>query len=225
MATYLKAQSEQNAPAAPADSGPPEGQTAAMMETGAKVYRTIARPAIRTRRGRAADLSAAGQQRSDRDAQPGQRHPHRRQRRLPAQHPRQPAPYGMPPFHQDLSDEQVAAVVTYIRQSWGNNATPTWPARGRALAQRAGGLRPWPLPRTAALADRCTRISAGGVVSALEDRLQVDLSVAASSFRLLSMWSRCSSISFSARAASRLAMASMICECSSARQLVDVGAS
>ena len=32
----------------------------------------------------------------------------------------------MPPFYQDLSDEQIAAVVTYIRQSWGNNAAPTW---------------------------------------------------------------------------------------------------
>ncbi|MGH8727982.1 MAG: c-type cytochrome [Burkholderiales bacterium] len=35
-----------------------------------------------------------------------------------------PRPYGMPPFAQELSDEQVAAVVTYIRQSWGNNAPP-----------------------------------------------------------------------------------------------------
>ncbi len=36
-----------------------------------------------------------------------------------------PRPYGMPPFYQALSDAQVAAVVTYIRQSWGNNAAPT----------------------------------------------------------------------------------------------------
>ena len=38
-----------------------------------------------------------------------------------------PRPYGMPPFYQDLSDTQVAAVVTYLRQSWGNSAPPTWP--------------------------------------------------------------------------------------------------
>ena len=50
-------------------------------------------------------------------------------------------------------------------------------------------------------------------------------SVTLSSFMLLSMCSRCSSISRSARAGSRLAIASMICECSSARQLVAVGAS
>jgi mono/diheme cytochrome c family protein len=28
----------------------------------------------------------------------------------------------MPPFYQDLSDVEVAAVVTYIRQSWANSA-------------------------------------------------------------------------------------------------------
>jgi len=33
-----------------------------------------------------------------------------------------PRPYGMPPFAQALTDDQIAAVVTYIRQSWGNRA-------------------------------------------------------------------------------------------------------
>jgi len=33
-----------------------------------------------------------------------------------------PRPYGMPPFGHMLNDEQVAAIVTYIRQSWGNRA-------------------------------------------------------------------------------------------------------
>ena len=31
-----------------------------------------------------------------------------------------PRPYGMPPFAQRLSDDEVAAVVTYIRAAWGN---------------------------------------------------------------------------------------------------------
>jgi mono/diheme cytochrome c family protein len=35
-----------------------------------------------------------------------------------------PRPYGMPPFAQLLSDEEVASVVTYIRGSWGNAAAP-----------------------------------------------------------------------------------------------------
>jgi mono/diheme cytochrome c family protein len=30
----------------------------------------------------------------------------------------------MPPFYQELSDEQIAAVVTYIRGSWFNRASP-----------------------------------------------------------------------------------------------------
>jgi mono/diheme cytochrome c family protein len=33
-----------------------------------------------------------------------------------------PQPYSMPPFAQQLSDEDVAAVVSYIRQSWSNQA-------------------------------------------------------------------------------------------------------
>ena len=37
-----------------------------------------------------------------------------------------PRPYGMPPFYPILNDSQIAAVVTYIRQSWGNKASPTW---------------------------------------------------------------------------------------------------
>jgi mono/diheme cytochrome c family protein len=34
-----------------------------------------------------------------------------------------PKPYGMPPFAQRLSDNEVAAVVTYIRAAWGNRGT------------------------------------------------------------------------------------------------------
>ena len=40
---------------------------------------------------------------------------------------RNPRPYGMPPFAHEFSDEQVAAVVTYIRQSWGNTGTAVSP--------------------------------------------------------------------------------------------------
>ena len=39
-----------------------------------------------------------------------------------------PRPYGMPPFGQDLSDEDIAAVVSYVRQSWGNRAPAVSPA-------------------------------------------------------------------------------------------------
>ena len=33
-----------------------------------------------------------------------------------------PQPFGMPPFGQVLSNEDIAAVITYVRQAWGNAA-------------------------------------------------------------------------------------------------------
>jgi mono/diheme cytochrome c family protein len=49
-----------------------------------------------------------------------------------------PMPYGMPPFAQILSDDEVAAVVSYIRSSWGN--------RGETVsARQANALRSAPL--------------------------------------------------------------------------------
>jgi mono/diheme cytochrome c family protein len=49
-----------------------------------------------------------------------------------------PMPYGMPPFAGLLSDDEVAAVVTYIRTAWGN--------RGTAVsARQANELRSAPL--------------------------------------------------------------------------------
>ena len=44
-----------------------------------------------------------------------------------------PRPYGMPPFAQTLSDAEVAAVVTYIRVSWGNHGSPVSPRDANAL--------------------------------------------------------------------------------------------
>jgi mono/diheme cytochrome c family protein len=35
-----------------------------------------------------------------------------------------PQPFGMPPFGQSLSNDDIAAVATYVRQSWGNGAPP-----------------------------------------------------------------------------------------------------
>ncbi len=39
-----------------------------------------------------------------------------------------PRPYSMPPFAQLLNDHDVAAVVSYIRQAWGNKAPAVSPA-------------------------------------------------------------------------------------------------
>ena len=38
-----------------------------------------------------------------------------------------PRPYGMPPFGTTLSDSEVAAVVSYIRTSWGNDGPMVTP--------------------------------------------------------------------------------------------------
>jgi mono/diheme cytochrome c family protein len=38
-----------------------------------------------------------------------------------------PRPYGMPPFAYTLSDQEVADVVTYMRQSWGNRSSAVSP--------------------------------------------------------------------------------------------------
>ena len=38
-----------------------------------------------------------------------------------------PQPYGMPPFRTLLTDTEIAAVASFIRQSWGNRAGPVAP--------------------------------------------------------------------------------------------------
>ena len=38
-----------------------------------------------------------------------------------------PRPFGMPPFAHVLSEEQMAAVATYLRRSWGAQASPVQP--------------------------------------------------------------------------------------------------
>jgi mono/diheme cytochrome c family protein len=46
---------------------------------------------------------------------------------FPPTTPGNPRPYGMPPFGQSLSDAEIAAVATYVRSSWGNNAPALQP--------------------------------------------------------------------------------------------------
>lgn len=44
-----------------------------------------------------------------------------------------PMPHGMPPFSVSLSDDEVAAVVSYIRTSWGNTGAPVSAAEANQL--------------------------------------------------------------------------------------------
>jgi cytochrome c553 len=41
--------------------------------------------------------------------------------------PGHPRPFGMPPFAQQLKDEEIAAVATFVRQSWGAQASQVDP--------------------------------------------------------------------------------------------------
>jgi mono/diheme cytochrome c family protein len=50
-----------------------------------------------------------------------------------------PRPYGMPPFVHVLTDDDIAAVTTYIRSSWGNTANAV--SGSEVVAQRRGVLQ------------------------------------------------------------------------------------
>jgi mono/diheme cytochrome c family protein len=50
----------------------------------------------------------------------------------------------MPPLGQAFNDEQVAAVLTYVRRQWGNTATPVDAATVNAVrSANTTRARPW----------------------------------------------------------------------------------
>jgi mono/diheme cytochrome c family protein len=127
MATYLKAQSEKKASAPLLHSGPSEAQTEAMMKTGAKVYQDHC-AACHGEKGEGVPRIYPRLVNNESIMMRNPVNPIRMVLNggFPPSTEGNPRPYGMPPFYQDLNDEQIAAVVTFIRQSWGNNAPPTW---------------------------------------------------------------------------------------------------
>jgi mono/diheme cytochrome c family protein len=50
-----------------------------------------------------------------------------------------PRPFGMPPFSAALSDADVAAVLTHVRTSWGNQGSPVQPQDVGRLRATPGG--------------------------------------------------------------------------------------
>ena len=53
----------------------------------------------------------------------------------------------MPPLGGELNDEQIAAVLTYIRREWGHTGAPVEPAAvTRTRTETAGRARPWTIP-------------------------------------------------------------------------------
>jgi mono/diheme cytochrome c family protein len=50
----------------------------------------------------------------------------------------------MPPLGAGLSDQQIAAVLTYIRREWGQTGSPVDPATvAQVRPLTAGRTRPW----------------------------------------------------------------------------------
>lgn len=50
----------------------------------------------------------------------------------------------MPAFGNRLRDEEIAAILTYMRSSWGNEAVPIEPKEIRALRDRSEDrTQPW----------------------------------------------------------------------------------
>ncbi len=123
MAIYLKSQAQKSAPAEPAQVRTTEEQVAGMLKQGASLY----------------EKHCADCHQPNGVGVPRIYPPLANNRSILTPHPinairivlfggfppsteGNPRPYGMPPFYQDLSDVEVAAVVTYIRQTWGNSA-------------------------------------------------------------------------------------------------------
>ena len=132
MAVYLKSLAPRDAP--PAVSNTERLTQPAVLEMGRKVYvqqcvmchgnegkGATRRPIRRLRRT------------VDHDGDAGQPDTHGAEWRLPAGDAQGPRPHGMPPFLHILSDDEVAAVVTYIRVAWGNAGAPVTPAQVNEL--------------------------------------------------------------------------------------------
>lgn len=49
-----------------------------------------------------------------------------------------PYPYGMPPFRHHLADADIAAVLSYVRSSWGNEAAAIEPMDVHFVRERSG---------------------------------------------------------------------------------------
>ena len=64
----------------------------------------------------------------------------------------------MPPVGGVLSDDQIAAVLTYIRRQWGNTGSPVDPETTKNIrALSAGRSRPWTEEELARIADGAVR--------------------------------------------------------------------
>lgn len=51
---------------------------------------------------------------------------------------KRPTPFAMPAFDWKLKDNEIAAVATYVRNSWGNSAPPVPPDKVKSLRDTLG---------------------------------------------------------------------------------------
>lgn len=127
MATYLKVQNEKKAPEPWLAHERSPAEVAEMMKTGAKVYTDHCQSCHQPNgEGVPRVYPPLANNRSIMMRNPVNAIRLVLNGGFPPSTEGNPRPYGMPPFYPILSDEQIAAVVTYIRQSWGNSAPPTW---------------------------------------------------------------------------------------------------
>ncbi|HRH89423.1 MAG TPA: cytochrome c, partial [Rubrivivax sp.] len=126
----LAAQVSKNAPllALTAAPAPAEGPTPAVFERGAKVYDThCTRCHGDDGRGELrAYVSLAGNRAVQRDP-PANLVQVVLGGAFPASSAGNPRPFGMPPFAVELSDDDIAAVLSYVRNAWGNSAAAVRP--------------------------------------------------------------------------------------------------
>ena len=125
MATYLKSRAQTTEPPEPAQVEPTARQATAMISLGAKLY----------------DRHCVDCHQADGKGVPRIYPPLANNQSILMQFPinpirivlnggfppsteGNPRPYGMSPFYNELDDDEVAAVVTYIRGTWGNRAPP-----------------------------------------------------------------------------------------------------
>ena len=72
----------------------------------------------------------------------------------------------MPPLGAGLSDEQIAAVLTYVRRQWGNEASAVDPKTVKdTRALTAGRTRPWTNDELLAIGQRRARRASRATVS------------------------------------------------------------
>ncbi len=57
----------------------------------------------------------------------------------------------MPAFHDKLSNDEIAAVITWARSQWGNNAQPVTAADVDSIRQKTAGRGEWSAPELTAL--------------------------------------------------------------------------